>query len=105
MYISASSTMTSVLRFSLTASIDDGNSSSQIIDCRCELASETRALGWVLAHLGVDYLQLARTGLRLVRGADEGDERRAEQHLDSSPRAIIYYQVSMVTDTFTTTYS
>ena len=33
MYISTSSTTTSVLRLSFTARIDDGKSSSHIIDC------------------------------------------------------------------------
>lgn len=45
MYISVSSTMTSVLRFSLTANIDDGNNSSHIIDWRYEEMS-TRYLGY-----------------------------------------------------------
>ena len=34
MYISTSSTMTSVFRFILTARIEDGKRSSQIMDCR-----------------------------------------------------------------------
>lgn len=34
MYISVSSTMTSVLRFIFTERIDEGNRSSQMMDCR-----------------------------------------------------------------------
>jgi hypothetical protein len=41
-------------------------------------------------HLGVDYLQLPWTGLRLICCAHEHNERRAEEHLNNAPRPVIY---------------
>ena len=41
------------------------------------------------AYFCVDDLELARAGRGLVGGAHEGDERRAEEHLDDAARAVV----------------
>ena len=93
MYISFSRTMTSVLRLSLTARMEEGKRSSQIMDWRCggaggqgSAANTRRSVG---AYFCVDDLELARAGRGLVGGAHEGDERRAEEHLDDAARAVV----------------
>ena len=53
---------------------------------RGSAANTRRSVG---AYFCVDDLELARAGRGLVGGAHEGDERRAEEHLDDAARAVV----------------
>lgn len=86
--------MTSVLRFSLTERMEDGKSSSQIMDWRCFVGVCSRVSWcsddvWGGTYFRVDYLQLPWTRLWLIGCTHQRNKRCAEQHLDYPPCTVV----------------